>query len=83
MADPVGRTGGLFSGLIDEMFDRFARFAGAPLNSPDQLLDSAIDVKQIILGQFGPFAFQFATNRVPFAFEYILGNHRKLLSLEK
>jgi hypothetical protein len=83
MTDPLGGARGLSGGLIDEMFNRFARFASASLNSTNQLLDSAVDMKQIIVRQFGPFGFQLATNGVPFAFKYILGNHRKLLSLEK
>jgi hypothetical protein len=83
MTDPIGRSGSLSGGLVDEMFDRFPRFARAPLNSANQLLDSAVDMEQVVVGQFGPFALQFATNHVPFAFKYILGNHRKLLSLEK
>lgn len=56
--------GGTF---LDELFDCFASFAGALLNSTEQFLILALDVREIVIRELGPLLFQLARHDGPIA----------------
>jgi hypothetical protein len=58
------------AGFIERLFDRFAGFPGALLNSADQFLGLAFGELEIVVRELGPFLFQFALGDVPVAFDF-------------
>ena len=55
---------------MDSFFDRFAGFARALLNTPDQLILPAFGIFEIVVREFGPLLFQLAFYNVPVAFAF-------------
>jgi hypothetical protein len=56
--------------FLHHFFDCFTRFARALLNAAQQLLLHALDIMEIVVGEVGPFLFQFAFRDVPVAFDF-------------
>ena len=61
-------------GLFDGLFDGFAGFAGAFLDTAEEFVLFSFDVLEVVVGEFGPFLFEHAFGDVPVAFDFEFGH---------
>jgi hypothetical protein len=65
--------------FFDGIFDHFPGFAGAFLDAAQQFFLFAFGKLEIVIGELGPFLFQFALGDVPIAFDFECGHNASLI----
>ena len=58
------------AGFLDGLFNRFAGFARALLDSAEKFFLLAFGILEIVIRERGPFLFQLAFGDVPVAFDF-------------